>query len=241
MASPSALFPREDYHRVVFQDISDRCDEAMLHELASQFGPVSSITWPTESTGAAQRKLFCFVDFYHPEDAKFCYRVCSQSHIRLFDKELRVHHVRTKTQSEVVGLHEIGAKLIVRNIDLTATEYDVRSLFEQFGELAAPPKMMRTPQGEFRGSAIISFTDFANSDRCLAEMHDRVFRNRIITVHYAEMEDGSGRLHGTAEERSNAQLIREEGLKYAAKVKEELAAAQKRQRTENTSWADRNF
>lgn len=49
-------------------------------------------------------------------------------------------------------------------------------------------------------------------------MHNKIFRDRIISVQYAELEDGSGKLHGSEEERQNAILIQEEARKYAAKV-----------------------
>lgn len=245
-------YQREDLRRIVINDISERCDEEIIHELALQFGPVRRIIWPTEQnlSGLPQHKSYCFVDYVHPEDAKYSFQVLSKSNIKLYEKPIRVSHVSAELQqkeSGVVGmgnsvrssahqprgLHEVGAKLIVRNVDMTATEFDITNFFQQFGQFAAPPRMLRNSAGNFRGVVILSYKDFAYSDLAIQKMHERVFRDRIISVQYAELEDGSGRLHGSEQERKNAALIQEEERKYQEKLEAELRAA----RQQNTSWA----
>eukprot|EP00796_Vickermania_ingenoplastis_P000890 gene890-519_t len=254
----AAVYQREDFHRVIFQDLPERCDEALLHELALQFGPVQRLVWPTEQTlsGAAQRKTKCFVYFEHPEDAKYCYQVLAGARLRLFDRPVKVLHVsaevyqREKSGPERLqnaaagsrGLHEVGAKVVVRNINHLATEFDITSFFQQFGAFAAPPRMLKNREGNFRGVAILSYKDFAFSDRVIRDMHGRVFKDRVITVEYAELEDGSGRLHGSPEERETAALIHEEERKYLAKLESALQDDYRQQQhTNSTAWADPRY
>lgn len=250
------MFKREDLRRVIFSELSEQCDESIIHELCVQFGPIRNLVWPTVTnlSGVPQRQTFCFVDFVCSEDALYCYEALSRSVVKLFEKELRVGHASTDLVNReqgalggaggrlaVHGLHEVGAKVVVRNVDLTVTEYELTTFFEQFGAFAAPPRMSRDMIGNFRGTVILSYKDFASSDKLVAEMNQRVYRDRLLTVQYAEMEDGSGGLHGTPEERINAQIIREEEAKYLQKVALETAGAQRdqrRQRTQNTAWAE---
>lgn len=250
-----AVFKREDLNRVLFSDLSEQCDESLIHELCTQFGPVARVKWPSTTTnisGTSQRTNYCFVDFYCPEDAKYCFEALYRSHVKLFDKEVRVSHASTEIaqreaggrsggRGAVQGLHEIGAKIIIRNVDKTATEYEIATFFEQFGSLAVPPRMLRDYAGNFRGIVILSYRDFTSSDRAVREMHEKVYRDRVISVQYAEMEDGSGRLHGSAEERANARLIKAEERKYQEKIARETTEARQHQqhnRVNQTSWAD---
>lgn len=264
------MYHREDPCRVVFSKLSEQCDEAVICELAIQFGPIRHLSFPSDPTlsGTMQRKTFCFVDFYHPEDAKYCFQVLSRTPVKLFGTELKVTHVSTEwmqreragggsgfesamvlpdavaassSGKHVRGLHEIGAKVRVKNIPVNTTEFEIQTFFEQFGAFAAPPRLIRNRAGIFRGTVILSYADFAFSDRVIREMNERKFRDRIITVQYALLEDGSGRLHGSAEERANARLIQEEERKYRERVEEVLKASRQEQRQRNTAWADPNF
>ncbi|CCW67452.1 unnamed protein product [Phytomonas sp. Hart1] len=245
-----SMYKREDLRRVIFSGLSEQCDEGIIHELCVEFGPVMNITWPTVRTmnGMAQRQSYCFVDFKCPEDAKYCYEALDLSQIKLFNKEIKVSHASTMlTKGETggrkwtYGLHEVGALVVVRNVDTSALEFDITTFFEQFGHFAAPPRMMRDAVGSFRGTVILSYKTFEASDKVIAEMNQRIFRDRIINVQYAEMSDGSRRLHGTPEERANAELIRAEEQKYLKKLSQDTAEVRKKAyqaRAQNTTWAD---
>lgn len=248
-------FRQEDLHRVFFRDLSEQCDEEHIHELCTQFGAVAGITWPTTNNlvggGGGRHMTFCFVDFRNAEDAKYCYEALYRSRVRMFGKELRVSHASTdmplkergerlQTRRTVYELHEIGAKVVVRGVDINVTEFELTSFFEQFGKFAVPPRMVRDFEGNFRGVVILSYEDFASSDKVIEEMNQKVYRDRPISVAYAMMEDGSGRQHGTAEERENAVLFREEAHKYAERVAQEKAEHERerlRRRREDVSWA----
>lgn len=250
-----STYRRDDLRRVFFSDLSEQCDEAILYELCIQFGPVQRIKWPTTITvsGAPQRMTYCFVDFENAEDAKYCYQVLNRARVKLFNRDLRVSHASTEiAQREsgakvgtgrhlVYGLHEVGAKVVVRNVDLTVTEFELTRFFESFGPFAVPPRMLRDAVGAFRGTAILSYRTFEASDKVIAEMDQKVYRDRVIAVRYAELEDGSGQLHGSAAERANAALIREEERKYNEKLTRETMEKRKERqhnRASDASWAD---
>ncbi|KAG8341305.1 putative RNA recognition motif (a k a RRM RBD or RNP domain) [Trypanosoma vivax] len=247
-----SLFKREDLRRVFFSDLSEHCNEDLIHELCVQFGPVANITWPTTNNlGGAQQMTFCFVDFYSAEDAKYCYEALYRSNMKLFNKTVRVSHASTEmelkesgarvhSRRDVHALHEIGAKVVVRGVDPTVTEFELTSFFSQFGRFAVPPRMLRDFEGNFRGTVILSYDDFASSDRVIEEMHQKVYRDRPISVSYAELLDGSGRLHGSEEERANAALFREEARKHAERIAREQQEHEReraRRRQQNVAWA----
>ncbi|KAK7195531.1 RNA binding protein [Novymonas esmeraldas] len=250
-----ATYKREDLRRVSFTNLDEHCDEGIMYELCLQFGPVHNISWPTEVNinGMPQRASRCYVDFGNAEDAKYCFEALHRARVKLFNKELRVAHVSTelgqggaaglqRSGAAVIGLHEVGAKVVVRNVDYRVTEFDVTRFFESFGQFAAPPRMLRDSVGNFRGTVVLSYKTFEASDRVIGEMDQRTFRDRVISVYYALMEDGSGRQHGTAEERANASLIREEERRYRELVAKEMAEVrQERQQTrvQDASWAEK--
>ncbi|EPY22081.1 splicing factor 3B subunit 4 [Strigomonas culicis] len=244
-------YKREDLRRVVLSDLSEQCNEVIIHELCTQFGPVNAIVWPSvlTATGESQRQSSCFVDYLSSEDAKYCYEALQHTSVKLFGRIVRVAHASSelalreagvKAPRITVSLHEIGAKVLVRNVDRTATEFDLTQFFEQFGPFAVPPRMKRDKLGNFRGTVILSYKDFASSDKLVEEMNGKVFRDRELEVQYAEMEDGSGRLHGSEEERRNAGLIQAEEQRYKEHLSQQVEEAQRQQRTaraQNTSWA----
>ncbi|KAH9599106.1 RNA recognition motif domain [Trypanosoma melophagium] len=250
-----STFKREDLCRVFFSDLSEQCDEDLIYELCTQFGPVANITWPMTGNlggGGARHMTFCFVDFRNAEDAKYCYEALHRSRVKMFGKEVRVSHASSDLPARESGgrpahnrhavheLHEIGAKVVVRGVDPAVTEYELRAFFEQFGKFAVPPRMLRDFDGNFRGTVVLSYDDFAASDRVIDEMHQKIYRDRPIAVQYAEMADGSGRRHGGAEERANAAVFREEARRHAERIAEERAAAERqraRKRQENVAWA----
>lgn len=249
-------YKREDLRRVSFGNLDEHCDEDLIYELCLQFGPIRNISWPTEDnnlTGMPQRASRCYVDFHNAEDAKYCYEALYRARVKLFNKELRVYHASTESETPggarsgpgahaVVGLHEVGAKVVVRNVDYRATEFDITRFFQSFGAFAAPPRMLRDAVGNFRGTVVLSYKAFEASDRVIRDMDQKMFRDRIIAVHYAQMEDGSGRLHGTKEERANAVLIREEERRYRDMVARELASVRQENqqtRVQDASWAEK--
>lgn len=247
-------YKQEDLRQVKFSNLDEHCDEDIIYELCLQFGPVRNISWPPKESisGEPQRDSRCYVDFHNAEDAKYCYEALYRARVKLFNKELQVHHASTDVKmpggggsmehGAVIGLHEVGAKVVVRNVDYRTTEFDVRRFFGKFGEFAAPPRMLRDAVGNFRGTVVLSYSTFEASDRVIRDMDQKMFRDRIIAVHYAQMEDGSGRLHGSKEERANALLIREEKRRYKEMVaKEEAFVRQQKQQTrvQDASWAEK--
>lgn len=249
-----ATYKREDLRRVAFTNLDEHCDEGIIYELCLQFCPVRNISWPTEVNinGMPQRASRCYVDFENCEDAKYCFEALYRARVKLFNKEVHVFHVSTdlaqggapgqRSGAAIVGLHEVGAKVVVRNVDYRVTEFDVTRFFESFGQFAAPPRMLRDSVGNFRGTVVLSYKTFEASDRVIRDMDQKMFRDRIITVHYAMLEDGSGRLHGSKEERANAALIREEEKRYREMVAKEMAEVrQDRQQTrvQDASWAEK--
>ncbi|CAD2213410.1 splicing factor 3B subunit 4 [Angomonas deanei] len=210
------------------------------------------ISWPSMITvhGVEQRQPFCYVDFYCSEDAKYCYEALSLYPISLYGRPVRVSHASTDLANREAGLksvmsglttslYEIGAKVVVRNLDKTLTEFEVTEFFEQFGAFAVPPRMKRDELGAFKGVAILSYKDFSFSDKLIDEMNDKVFRDRTISVQYARLEDGSGLLHGNETERANAKLIQEEERKYQENIRKqtlEQDRANRAARSDDTSW-----
>jgi len=229
--------------RIHVDNIPEKADEALMWELGSQFGPVKKVSWPREMRHAEKRaKQFCFIDFFAAEDAQYFFDCLRSTKIRLYGAEIQVSLAdRTEGRNlQSINLHEIGAKLVVNGLDPSATEFDITTYFERFGPLAVPPKMSRDPSGVFVGRCFLSFRSFDVSDKVIEETNRRIFRDRIISVEYAEKDDGSGEKHGDAKERENAALIREEEARYQKtldQAQRSVASNVANREASDTSWA----
>lgn len=240
--------------RLTFLEMSPECKIDVLYELCSQFGRVQDIFIPRAHRDAGpDEKIRCYVTFVTVEDAKYCYEALHRGRVKLYNREIRVlHDIPMSKESALadgtkrkraVDLHEVGAKLYIKGVNAEVSSYDITSFFEKFGPLAVPIRMLTDKDGNFKGKLMVSYRDFETSDRVIQEMHRAVLFDRLITVEYAELEDGSGERHGSDKERQNAVLLREERRKYDEQVASEQQAHNQRLREQalsSSSWATRH-
>lgn len=245
------LAPHKAARRLTFLDMSPECKMDVLHELCSQFGRVEDVFIPrAQRDGGDDDKIRCYVTFAAVEDAKYCFEALHRARVKLYNRDVRVlHDIPMSKESgladgakrkRVVDLHEVGAKLYIKGVNSDVSAYDITSFFEKFGPLAVPIRMITDKDGNFKGKIMVSYRDFETSDRVMQEMHRAVLFDRMITVEYAELDDGSGERHGNDTERQNAVLLREERRKYDEQVAAEQHAHNQRVREQalsNTSWA----
>lgn len=242
------------YRRLTFFDLPPECKLPVLWEFCTQFGEVEDIhvPWRDGASGAGDSRTRCFVTFTTIEDAKYCFEVLRRGRVKLYGKELDVRHdipVEADSslsvgmrRSNIIDLYEIGAKLFIDGLPRGKSKYELTTFFEQFGPFAAPIRMLTDKEGNFKGKAIVSYCDFAVSDRVVMELHGKDLFDRIVSVEYAKLEDGSDERHGNEKERRNAQIVMEERRKYEDEVAARDRAHTKRLRDEaahNTSWAKR--
>ncbi|CUE77965.1 RNA-binding protein, putative [Bodo saltans] len=247
------LAPQKAARRLTFLDMPPECKIDVLYELCSQFGKVEDVFVPRAQRDAGpDEKIRCYVTFAAVEDAKYCYEALHRGRVKLYNKDLRIlHDIPTSNESgladgakrkRAVDLHEVGAKLYIKGVNPDVSLFDITSFFEKFGPLAVPIRMLTDKDGNFKGKLMVSFRDFETSDRVIQEMHRAVLFDRLITVEYAELEDGSGDRHGSDVERQNAVLLREERRKYDEQLAAEQHAHNQRLRDQtltNTAWATR--
>ena len=189
---------RSDKATVHFGGLAGDADEDILFELGTQFGVVKRVTIPRDKLSGT-REDFAFIEFATPADAKYCADVLTRAPIELYGKRLRVSY-----KGDVAGgmdsLLEIGAKLCIRNMDVSVDEAALATHFEQFGKFAVPPRVLRDDNGLSKGVGFVSYDSFEAADAAIAAMNNRWLANRLIAVDFAERSDGRGR-HGTEEER----------------------------------------
>jgi hypothetical protein len=239
-----------DGYRVAFSRLPEECrvNPGLIYELCMQFAPVDHLflVRPEEDDPADGIKMQ--VVFTCLEDAKYVAAVLGDSQVTLFGKEIRVRHdLAIASAAPRFDYSEVGAKLFIRGLHPSTTLEEILELCcpksGEFGELAVPPKLLRDSNGNFRGSCILSYKDFESSDKVLQQLNRQVFKDHILAVEYAEMEDGSGRRHGDELERRNAAKIIAEAKVIDERRKKSIALHQQRVREEqraNTTWASRD-
>lgn len=129
-------------------------------------------------------------------------------------------------------MDDIGAKLLVENLDKKLTTQELSTFFQQFGPFAAPVKLITDQDGFSKGKCIVSYKDFDTSDSVLDQTEGMVFSNRVLKIQYAQLEDGSGRRHGSPEERANAKKFQAADARRSKAIEDAKASVAKKARVE---------
>ena len=88
--------------------------------------------------------------------------------------------------------------IFVGNLDFSATEASIRSLFEPFGNIERVNLVTDRDTGRSRGFAFVEMTDAAEADKAIAALNGSDQNGRALNVNEArpKTEGGGGRGFG---------------------------------------------
>lgn len=88
----------------------------------------------------------------------------------------------------------MSKKLFVGNLSFKAEESALKEAFGQFGEVTEVAIIKDKYSGRSKGFGFVTFADDAAADKAIAEMHEKEFEGRKLTVNEAKpMEPRSER------------------------------------------------
>jgi RNA recognition motif-containing protein len=79
----------------------------------------------------------------------------------------------------------MGRKLYVGNLPFSAGEQDLQELFGACGQVESVSVMRDAATGRARGFAFVEMTNDADAQKAIAELHDKAFGGRTLTVNEA--------------------------------------------------------
>ena len=79
----------------------------------------------------------------------------------------------------------MGRKLYVGNLPYTAGEQDLQDLFAACGQVESVSVMRDMATGRARGFAFVEMATDADAQKAIAELHDKAFGGRTLTVNEA--------------------------------------------------------
>lgn len=79
----------------------------------------------------------------------------------------------------------MGRKLYVGNLPFTAGEQDLQELFGQCGQVESVSVMRDAATGRARGFAFVEMGTDADAQKAIADLHDKAFGGRTLTVNEA--------------------------------------------------------
>jgi len=79
----------------------------------------------------------------------------------------------------------MGRKLYVGNLPFTAGEQDLQELFGQSGQVETVSVMRDAATGRARGFAFVEMATDADAQKAIADLHDKSFGGRTLTVNEA--------------------------------------------------------
>ena len=85
-------------------------------------------------------------------------------------------------------------KLFVGNLPFSATEDDLRTLFDGFGSVASLQIVMDRETGRSRGFAFVEINDDAEADEAIRRVNGKELKGRALNVNEArpQREGGGG-------------------------------------------------
>ena len=151
-------------------------DEHYIRNLFKTYGDVLEVRFPSLKLNTHRR--FCYVQFLTSAQAR--------SATQLDGKALEGNMILSAKisdpgarQGRTGAMHE-GREIYVSNVDWSAAEEDVKSLFSKYGSVEHV-RMPRTLNGKSKGQAFVAFAEKAGANAAL-EMHLKDFKGRILTV-----------------------------------------------------------
>jgi RNA recognition motif-containing protein len=79
----------------------------------------------------------------------------------------------------------MGRKLYVGNLPFSAGEQDLQELFGQSGQVESVSVMRDAATGRARGFAFVEMASDADAQKAIADLHDKSFGGRNLTVNEA--------------------------------------------------------
>ena len=92
----------------------------------------------------------------------------------------------------------MGMRLYVGNIPFSTTEQDLQDLFGTAGQVASVNVVRDMATGRARGFAFVEMASDADAQNAIAQLHDKDFGGRNLTVNEAKPPERSGRGFGGA-------------------------------------------
>lgn len=200
-------------------NLDDQVDESLLYELMIQVGPVVNVTIPRDRINQVQQG-YAFVEFQNDGDVPYATQILNG--IRIYSKNIYINpaanyengmvgtklvsgpNQQQQLQSSQPHYIDVGAKLFISNLDPLVDEILLQSTFEKFGTLIRAPAIAKTPTGECKGYAFLTFDSFDASDQALQAMNNQFLLNKPCRIGYAFKQGQHGQRHGDEQERALA-------------------------------------
>eukprot|EP00127_Corallochytrium_limacisporum_P005929 Clim_evm6s215 gene=Clim_evmTU6s215 len=206
-------------------------DSDLLHELFTQAGPVKEVYIPVDKNTDAPAG-YGFVEMESMLDAQYAIRVLNM--VKLYGKPLTVRLSRKGGDNEGPtggskgpDPQDVGANLVVRNLDPSVDAKTLYDAFSAFGFLINGPTVLESRKKEHTlagldklkkdsdetvhpNHAFLSYDNFASSDAAVAALNGQYLANRPMYVGYARKRNDPTQTHGDAVDRHMAaQLLAE--------------------------------
>ena len=83
----------------------------------------------------------------------------------------------------------MSKKLFVGNISWNATNDDLMALFSEYGEVEEAVIITDRATGRSKGFGFVTFVNDADGDKAIAELHEKDFQGRDLTVNEARPKE----------------------------------------------------
>ena len=161
-------------------------DEKWLREKFDPHGEIMELRLPSLKYNTARR--FCYIQFRESQQAQTACDALDGKPLSIDDTEEPMKLVvkisdPTIKEDRKGALYE-GREVYIKNIDWSATEHDLRQLFEKYGSIEKV-RIPKNPQGKSKGFGYVSFSSL-ESARASLVVEGQKFKSRVLSVVIAD-------------------------------------------------------
>ncbi|CCH46236.1 Polyadenylate-binding protein, cytoplasmic and nuclear [Wickerhamomyces ciferrii] len=168
---------------VFIKNLHPAIDNKALHDTFSAFGRILSCKVATDNFG--QSKGFGFVHFESPEAAQAA--IENVNGMLLNNNEVYVgpHVARRDRQSKLEEVIKSFTNVYVKNIDLEASEEEVKELFTPFGTVTSF-YLEKDAEGKSRGFAFVNYEEHEAAVKSIESLNDQDYKGKKLYVGRAQ-------------------------------------------------------
>ncbi|RDW60973.1 hypothetical protein BP6252_12356 [Coleophoma cylindrospora] len=151
-------------------------DEAYFRDLFKSCGDIFSIRWPSLKYNNQRR--FCYISFRTKEGAAAATQFDGQMLQSRYKLVAKYSNPAAKKARE--GATAEGREVHVASLDLSATEEDVKDIFQKYGKVQGV-RILRNMAGRSKGAAFIDF-EKPEEAQAACELNGTKFKSQIMKV-----------------------------------------------------------
>jgi squamous cell carcinoma antigen recognized by T-cells 3 len=152
-------------------------DERYIRNMFKECGDILSVRMPSLRFNTHRR--FAYVTFRNRSGSAKAVELDGEVLEGRYQLETKYSDPSQKKSRD--GAISEGREVVIKRLDLAATQDDVRDVFSKYGEVSSV-RILKTAAGKSKGTAFVVFESKEQAGKAVEELDKTKFRNQILSV-----------------------------------------------------------